>query len=677
MKVVVDKIALEKAIEELLKESKRSVHSTRIDTIAGHVEEAEPDLDEPIEPSPLMATQLVTEVPPVSDPDFIPVTKNELSKSASAISQEVPDDQIEYFYRQLHELLDDVLDKHDELTSGEPEAIGLPKWMPVAESAFREKIVLILEQTADDISASDENPFSSDEEEEEYSERYFSNVGSDPVRDLSDAVFDFDNEIVGKWVGGGIASDARRNLESQYPYLFDKSISQIEKVASILDGPLSARLQAAVNQTGNRPETIKLLVGRHHEEAGYGKFEPDSEPYSSEQIQMNQGLAKELDELLPEKTYQEIIKFYEDRLSNMLDASGGSLSESDVVLAKGYEDMIAIVRGRIADDRKRERTDLSVKMAPRPAPESVEDVAEMSEEERLKKLDALAPFFGFKNASGIRQWRRKYAEPKFKAMLGSVSGIDAYKGYADKILDNMAALLDEFSTISEKTLSNLVTALEASPDDEELVDLRDAVSHMNNQFQEMLQRSLDDEDGHIPLDLLRDTSAGYMLRSAFADAYFNKQFRDFANDMKKHMVKFLTSLGLSSAVAGTFSKMFNGEVDLVPLNSEKRQAEKIRSGGVTQNIYDASVRESEAFTTDFFTGEYQKRSDQQFMNILQNKNKIKKLFEDSIDSAIGDLELESNIEREQMSPEQLLQLDQDSDTVTEATIRKMIYSMLG
>ena len=36
------------------------------------------------------------------------------ARSASVISQEVPQAQIDFFYRQLHRLLDAALDKHDE-----------------------------------------------------------------------------------------------------------------------------------------------------------------------------------------------------------------------------------------------------------------------------------------------------------------------------------------------------------------------------------------------------------------------------------------------------------------------------------------------------------------------------------------------------------------------------------
>jgi len=70
--------------------------------------------DEPIKPSEMMSTQLAVEAPPVDDPDYVPATKGELGRAAQLISEEVPEDQIERVYRQLHKILDSALDKHED-----------------------------------------------------------------------------------------------------------------------------------------------------------------------------------------------------------------------------------------------------------------------------------------------------------------------------------------------------------------------------------------------------------------------------------------------------------------------------------------------------------------------------------------------------------------------------------
>ena len=72
------------------------------------------DDDLPIKSSSHMASQLSIEQPPVDDEDYIPGTINELCAAASVIAREVPLNQIEFFYRKLHMVLDEAFDKEDE-----------------------------------------------------------------------------------------------------------------------------------------------------------------------------------------------------------------------------------------------------------------------------------------------------------------------------------------------------------------------------------------------------------------------------------------------------------------------------------------------------------------------------------------------------------------------------------
>ena len=69
---------------------------------------------EPIKPVSHVATQLSVEAPPVEDPDYIPGSKEELAAASIRMSQEVPSDQVEFYYRQLHKLLDAALDNEEE-----------------------------------------------------------------------------------------------------------------------------------------------------------------------------------------------------------------------------------------------------------------------------------------------------------------------------------------------------------------------------------------------------------------------------------------------------------------------------------------------------------------------------------------------------------------------------------
>ena len=71
----------------------------------------EDDEDTPIKVSDHMAVQLSVPKMPVEDEDFVPSTITELCNSAVLICKEVPVTQIEYYYRQLHMLLDRALDR--------------------------------------------------------------------------------------------------------------------------------------------------------------------------------------------------------------------------------------------------------------------------------------------------------------------------------------------------------------------------------------------------------------------------------------------------------------------------------------------------------------------------------------------------------------------------------------
>ena len=140
MNVVVKKKALKMLIKKMSED--RSYRSARIDHIEGK--------EEPIQPNPQMSVQLSVEAPPVGDPDYVPASNEELARSASVISLEVPSQQIEYFYRMLHKLLDKVLDRQDS------------KNQEIYEGELRKQISFLLEENDDD--GDEELPEIADEE---------------------------------------------------------------------------------------------------------------------------------------------------------------------------------------------------------------------------------------------------------------------------------------------------------------------------------------------------------------------------------------------------------------------------------------------------------------------------------------------------------------------------------
>ena len=106
MNISISKSALSEFIRESLREE-RSFHTKNIAEIPAKEEE------EPIVPQEQMSVQLTVDAPPVEDPEFVPASISELAHAASVIARETPQTQIEFFYRELHRLLDRALDREE------------------------------------------------------------------------------------------------------------------------------------------------------------------------------------------------------------------------------------------------------------------------------------------------------------------------------------------------------------------------------------------------------------------------------------------------------------------------------------------------------------------------------------------------------------------------------------
>ena len=71
----------------------------------------------PIIPMSQMSTQLTDAMPPIEDPDFVPGTLPELGKSVDILSQQIPHEEIEWFYGKMQSLADEAIEKGNAPTS--------------------------------------------------------------------------------------------------------------------------------------------------------------------------------------------------------------------------------------------------------------------------------------------------------------------------------------------------------------------------------------------------------------------------------------------------------------------------------------------------------------------------------------------------------------------------------
>ena len=120
----------------------------------------------PIDPLPQMAVQLSVAEPPVEDEGFVPASVQELTHAASAISKAVPADEVEWYYKQLHKLVDQANDRSVDQESQEEE----PEEIEVIEQET-EEVKGIKEESVKKIIRKALFEVLSAEEEEEF-ERY-------------------------------------------------------------------------------------------------------------------------------------------------------------------------------------------------------------------------------------------------------------------------------------------------------------------------------------------------------------------------------------------------------------------------------------------------------------------------------------------------------------------------
>ena len=656
MKVVVNKKFLIDAINDLTSES-RSIYSTRIDTIAGDVESDDEGFgsDEPIEASPVMtSTQLVVDRPPVEDENFMPASILALSKSAYIIAQEVPDDQIPFFYSELHKLLDRALDKHDARASTEEPEPTLAQEQEedveaqgedipdeedaIRESKIKEAISLILEQDAD-------------EDEDEFKDISFTSLArsSKPTGSpahIDSVVLDLLALLQSLEVGyeGGFESVVVSPGKT-YKRPMPLERMRIDVLNTLISNKEAQELLGELTPEAQKEARARVLD--KYTSNWEGMF---TSPEEMSQLDVTAKVGIEVKKARSDLSSEDYIEYLLDLASR----------EEDPQRKKAYETLADLAaKGRSGDEHLRPIKE-PVELTPEQQAQAYMEKAERD----ARRLDALAPYFGFKNASGIRQWRRKFAEPKFKAMIGSATGIPAYKDYYDQVQGNLQSLAVQFSTMVENTFNKLSNNPDLPISEKEFLE---GISHVNDQFQEMVSASQESDDGEIPTDMLHGT-AGMILREAFAEAYFNNQSIEFAREMKKYIVEFLESRHkIDSATANIFAKMFNGETDLISLDSDSPKAVKLIKGGITPEIYKAAIDKEQEFIRDFYSN--LKASNQKFLQRLRDPKYIKSLFEKSIDKASAWMEMEDTLDKKMNNPA-------EAESKLEENIKSIIHKMM-
>lgn len=106
----------------------------------------------PLSPSQHMSNQLSVQRPPIEDEDYVPSSIEELTRAASAISQLVPSKSIEFFYKRLHQILDDATDNaaHEEVAHDTRLGADSEDAAVTEESIRRELKTMLMEMLSSD-----------------------------------------------------------------------------------------------------------------------------------------------------------------------------------------------------------------------------------------------------------------------------------------------------------------------------------------------------------------------------------------------------------------------------------------------------------------------------------------------------------------------------------------------
>jgi len=503
MQVVVKRSALVTALEKIISEN-RTGESGRIDDIMRDAASGE----EPIEATEQMATQLSVDMPDVSDSDFMPVNADELSRSAYVIANAVPADEIEWFYRKLHEILDAALDRASDVSEVEEEEIE----EEINESVIKRVVSLLIEQPVED-----------DDDFEYSDEQYEEDLLKDPASDLGE----FDTQAyevalaVSKFANGkrmdaikarmSISDIGYDEIVEEYPYIFfdqkgseyfglPRNIQVAQMVLNVINNVQSVRTvyDSALKSSGKIEDQFKREILSSYRDLLKSRTGETLELNAKDMSIMSANLifdfvtraVKEIDPSLP------IVQKGQAYMAILRPAQGSSISKSlaDIMIKyssgdfKDVESEITSIANSVAgvanlkislpgmgknsmdvpgkmlsdallDVLKVKSEGPAAQTGPLYGDEYTEEIDTSGIEElldidpeiaaaKLKTLSALAPIFGKASASGFRQEAMKFPWAIFDVVAGGESQRElSLAEYSNSVFKNLRRLAEKVSEI--------------------------------------------------------------------------------------------------------------------------------------------------------------------------------------------------------------------------------------
>jgi len=767
MEVVVKKKALIQALIESIagNTGREEPEFTRISMEDIEAEEAEA-AGEPIRPVELMSTQLAEEMPPVEDPEFIPASSEVLGRAAYVISKEVPDTEIEYFYRSLHKLLDSALDRESDknmkIESDENMKIevvqSVTQHLLEASDVQGSLLKIAIKNINDGADLSDEIDelskksqfYDVDKNEildmltsaiyempDDDSDADLSNADSTPeeedLGDDSDDTDDYDDsdedislvstsssaiedniiekmndkkmfyvpwkdpesgEVMTQPMLGFSTVDGNielQNVNAKRRAFKDEGIAVLERaledeqILQMFNSLVDSSPESSLSRSDKKKFALIALLGKLQDELATLPMGPDGSPggnaiTDNDFAIMSANLfadtvAKDMGvesyDLTGElsKSLLDAATFVKEKGEDVPANIGtGSDMISRVVSAEVYSNALEAVaeKRRTKPKRKMRATRPDSDSEVMRTPEEMMKIEAADIKKNMRKLTKMANLFDKAGASGVRQWMRKYALPAYTAMLGDLQGYKSWEGYHEELQDYMSALLDEFMKAAPKykeTAKKLVSQGNSGISDSELKNMIETIDDLAKDFEELSASRLQDEDEFIDYEALLKTDGGMVLRNALNDLVKHEDFMEYAASMRSNMKEYIGSLeGVDKSGVDKFSKMFNGEVELVGPTELSKIYKMIKSGnaeeakknspkivklidlGITPDVYSKSAKQAEKLTREWFTGARKKLRQQKVKDKLINKKiNIFELLEDAIATTQEDLAREEQI----------------------------------
>ena len=472
------------------------------------------DPEDPIKPIPQMSVQLSEDEPPIDDPDYIPGNVVELSNAASVISKEVPDDQINFYYRALHKLLDMALDKSQTYVPEKSKSDAPTKSM--LESAIR-NIILENNRIRDRLISKGKDQISQGADIDDVVSKLLSHgffisraIPESEIRSLlggsaEEASVSTDSEqVVQSQSMTGVSPSGKRYIsrkkEKSQPEFKISSTSSIGHYDEDEEDPYQGPEQDWLEMEGDivsERDPVKDLVetiGKYTHKiymdyknaqierfmSAYGKNEERTASAkrtlkSLKSLPIFGAVMLSKDAAEPEKDREYAAR----KLIEML--SKTSYNNSFNSLAKELGISFDDARDRVLKVYLVSQETQEVDPEARPSymradPSRAGRKEKIKSEEEIelelknqvidymqkinnmgKKYDFMAPFWGFSGASGIRQWLMKHVENKFKKLLGAATGRERRpaKEFLNLFGDTIEMIAERMTEIAPDVLKKL------------------------------------------------------------------------------------------------------------------------------------------------------------------------------------------------------------------------------